>query len=757
MGRTGVFPRTLKMRMQANPKTRAQRVDRWARRVITAAGAIVIAAVILILVLIAAEAVPLFRGAGKTLAATFPAREGREAPPPLAVGIDDYLENGYVLLSDGAFQFLDLATGAPRGARQADPPAGASAVRAVDPVGTGDYALLWDTGAVTVERVRLVPSFTDAGEREIIPELRRLGVFPPPAGAARRSIRASVADNDSPSCLSLLEDDRLVVQFAVRKESLFGEATTTLASVELPLPRPATVTGLAVNATGNRLAAGTADGVLLVWEVTPEGGGRLMDEARLNEASSPVSALQFVYGGESIAVADQSGNYDVYSLVPVTQGRADRRLARLHRLPRPPSPVVGLVASRRHKAVMGVTAAGGLVFDHVTSERRLLTLPPDSGIAQAALSQRANGFVTLGQDGAARAWALDNPHPETSWSTLFGKVWYEGYAGPRYVWQSSSASDDFEPKLSLVPLIFGSVKGTLYAMIFAVPLAVFGALYTSQLTRPEIREVVKPSIEIMAAIPSVIIGFLAALWLAPIFERNLGAVFLSVAVLPLSVLGAILAWQGLRRIRVLRPVERGHEFLAIAPVVVGGVILAGVLGHVLEGALFGGDLKQWLWREHAVRYDPRNCVVIAFALGFAVIPIIFSISEDAFTNVPRSLTAASLALGASRWQTAWRVVLPSASPGVFAGLMIGLGRAVGETMIVLMATGNTPIIDWSILNGMRTLSANIAVEIPEAPHGGTLYRVLFLSAMVLFLMTFALNTLAETVRHRLREKYARFQ
>jgi phosphate transport system permease protein len=113
-------------------------------------------------------------------------------------------------------------------------------------------------------------------------------------------------------------------------------------------------------------------------------------------------------------------------------------------------------------------------------------------------------------------------------------------------------------------------------------------------------------------------------------------------------------------------------------------------------------------------------------------------------------------LGASRWQTIWRVVLPSASPGIFAAIMIGFGRAVGETMIVLMATGNTPIMDWSIFNGMRTLSANIAVEIPEAPLNGTLYRVLFLCATLLFALTFILNTGAEVIRERLRKKYGRY-
>jgi len=206
----------------------------------------------------------------------------------------------------------------------------------------------------------------------------------------------------------------------------------------------------------------------------------------------------------------------------------------------------------------------------------------------------------------------------------------------------------------------------------------------------------------------------------------------------------------------LQRVERGFEFMAIAPVIMMAVALASWLGPGMEHWLFAGNLKQWLFNEMGTRYDPRNCIIIAFAMGFAVIPIIFTIAEDALSNVPSSLKAASLALGASRWQTVWRVILPSASPGIFAGTMIGFGRAVGETMIVLMATGNTPIMDLSIFNGMRPLSANIAVEIPEAPVDGSLYRILFLSAVILFVMTFIVNTVAELIRQRLRAKYGRF-
>jgi phosphate transport system permease protein len=147
--------------------------------------------------------------------------------------------------------------------------------------------------------------------------------------------------------------------------------------------------------------------------------------------------------------------------------------------------------------------------------------------------------------------------------------------------------------------------------------------------------------------------------------------------------------------------------------------------------------------------------VVGFALGFAVIPIIFTLAEDAFANVPPSLISASLALGATRWQAARTVAIPAASPGLFAALMNGLGRAVGETMIVLMATGNTPVLSLSPFNGMRTMAACIAVELPEAPYGGSLYRVLILTALLLFAMTFVTNTAAAVVAARLRKRFGR--
>jgi phosphate transport system permease protein len=306
-----------------------------------------------------------------------------------------------------------------------------------------------------------------------------------------------------------------------------------------------------------------------------------------------------------------------------------------------------------------------------------------------------------------------------------------------------------------MPLLLGTLKGTLYAMLFSVPLSILAALYVSQLAAPGLRTVVKPIVELMAAIPTVVVGFLAALWLAPRIEKQLAAVLLSSGLLPLGLVAALIIWHLIPKDTRSRLIP-GAELLFMLPFLILAVGLGVALAGPLELAWFAGDIRQWLFDEFGFTYDQRNCIVVGIGLGYAVIPIIFSISEDALSSVPPTLTSAALALGASRWQTALHIILPAASPGIFAAVMLGLGRAIGETMIVLMATGNTPVLDLSIFNGMRTMSAAIAVEIPEAPHGGTLYRVLFLTGSLLFLITFCINTLAAQVSRSLRRRYAQF-
>ena len=370
-------------------------------------------------------------------------------------------------------------------------------------------------------------------------------------------------------------------------------------------------------------------------------------------------------------------------------------------------------------------------------------------------SPKANGAIALDSKGVIHNFGIDNAHPEITYQTLFEPVLYEGYTEPKHIWQSSSGSDDFEPKFGVMPLIFGTLKGTIYAMMLAVPLAVMGAIYVGMFMSPGLRGIIKPVLEIMAALPSVVLGFLAGLWLAPVLEKIFPAVVGMFVFIPLMVSLICLLWNFLP----IPPGLRSYSGLDLSILVV--VILFTVVGclaanNQIESLFFDSNYKTWLLSNFDLQYDQRNALVIAFAMGFCVIPIIFSISEDSISNVPKHLIAGSLAMGATQWQTLSRLVLISASPGIFSALMIGFGRAVGETMIVLMATGNTPILDWSIFNGFRTLSANIAVEMPEAPEGGTLFRTLFLCGLLLFAFTFFINTIAEIVRQRLRQKYSQF-
>ncbi|GAL08589.1 phosphate transport system permease protein PstC [Photobacterium aphoticum] len=321
------------------------------------------------------------------------------------------------------------------------------------------------------------------------------------------------------------------------------------------------------------------------------------------------------------------------------------------------------------------------------------------------------------------------------------------------MWQSTSANDEFEPKLSLVPIVFGTLKAAVYALFFAIPMALAGAIYTAYFMSSRMRRVVKPTIELMEALPTVILGFLAGIWLAPIIETHLIGVLMLLVLLPLGMIVAGAGWMILPS-QWRHRIPNGFHVLLLMPILVLITYGAFSLSTVLEQTHFAGDIRMYLTNEWGLGYDQRNTLVVGIAMGFAVIPTIFSIAEDAIFSVPAHLTNGSLALGATHWQTLTRVVLLTASPGIFSAVMMGLGRAVGETMIVLMATGNTPIMDWNVLEGMRTLSATIAIEMPESEVGSSHYRIMFLAAFVLFVFTFFFNTIAELVRQRLREKYS---
>ena len=265
-------------------------------------------------------------------------------------------------------------------------------------------------------------------------------------------------------------------------------------------------------------------------------------------------------------------------------------------------------------------------------------------------------------------------NPEVMNEANLQKFFVEAQDGPtitdRYIWQPTSE----KPKVSFWPIILGTLKATIVGLLFACPIGVAAALFSSEFAPLKLREVIKPVIELLAGIPSVVMGFFALIVLAT-----------------------------------------------------------------------------WLQNTFGFTYR-LNAVNAGLALGFALVPIVYTISEDGLSAVPRSYREASYALGASRFQTAWKVVLPAAAPAVFASFVLAFGRAIGETMILLMAGGNAAITSLSLLDPLRTLSATIAAEMGEVVVGSAHYSALFFMGTLLFVITFVSNTFGQWVIHGMQRR-----
>lgn len=702
-----------------------------------------------------------------------------------------------------------------------------------------------------------------------------------------------------------------------RRKPVRIERTT----VDLPLE------GVAPEGLPAALAvAGAGDNVMLAW---PDGRClrydlRDLERVQMVESVDLVPApgerlvaLGWMLGRTTLVVGDSRGRVaGWFRTKPYAASTPDGALLQqVHLLEDGAAPVTALSSGQRNRLVVAGDAAGVVRVWQMTTGRLLARLDAPGPVDAVALAPKEDAIVV--RSGATMLqWAFHARHPESGLAALFGKVWYEGYEKPEHVWQSTGGTDDFEPKLGLVPLVFGTLKATAYSMLFAVPIALLAAIFTSEFLGARLRTSVKSVIEIMASLPSVVLGFLAAIVVAPFVQDVVPTVLASFVVVPAVLLLAAHLWQmlpqhvglrlaGLPRVLAMvavfplglalsawvapgmeralfrgdllgwlnhevvvddlaqagvargeppgpegraalaalvagadlpaaqrqgllatagmeaggkRPAEgeaallRGDEvervrathqasawggwaflgfplcvllvllvldrlvsprlrqasrgwtrgkagWVALARLVCGGLaalVLAVVLGHALAslGADPRGDFSYASRGEGALMGSPvqRNALVVGFLMGFAIIPIIYTLAEDALSSVPQHLRLASLGAGATPWQTATRVILPTAASGLFSAVMIGLGRAVGETMIVLMAAGNTSVLDWNMFNGFRTLSANIATEMPEAVVGSTHYRVLFLAAFTLFILTFLLNTLAEAVRQRFRKR-----
>jgi phosphate transport system permease protein len=740
-----------------DPRRWVRRSDSIARAVIIFGGLGIIIAVLLILVLIGAESFPLWRKAQARPTATLKFASAENDPLLLAFP-DPYRVTYVVLRSTGFFQQVDRKTAKVLRTTRVPETQGwriSSAERIsgrdVMALGLEDGRILLVEGNVRVEfkqTGRVVDfSLSLLDQVQVLPEGRQVRFAAAASTSGGRVLFGSSGGSDL-----------FFAWIPQAEESDFpAQETATPPAPELhdlsQRLQGARVTALAVAESGSEAIAATDRGFFVPISIDEAGVATPETPIFIDASPAPITAAAFLLGGQSVVLGDARGRVSSWFRVRSPDNPSVRPYRRIHLFDPMPSGVVTIGVSTRNKGFTTADRQGRLWLRHNTSERTLVGLPGVGGAAvDAGIAPQGNGLFLVSENGILRDYDLRNPHPETSAKTLFGKVWYEGYDRPEFVWQSTGGTDDFEPKFSLTPLMYGTLKATFYALLFAIPTAIAAALYASLFAPAGVRRLVKPVVEIMAALPSVVIGFLAGLWLAPRIERATVGTLMLFPLVPLVMIGCALALRAVPRKFAAR-LTPAREMAILVVLVVFAVWLAYAIGPTVERVVFGGDFKAWLFSSFEERYDPRNSLVIGFAMGFAVIPIIFTISEDAFSNVPRHLSAASLALGASRWQTAVRVVVPTASPGVFSAVMIGFGRAVGETMIVLMATGNTPIMDWSIFNGMRTLSANIAVEIPEAPFGGTLYRILFLASAMLFVMTFVVNTAAEIVRQRLRRKY----
>ena len=721
-------------------------VDRLMALVVGMGGVAVIVAIGLIFMYLLWVVAPLFKPAAMDAAkgyATPHATSPASGTEVMLLGLQDEGEWAYQLTQRGLLMFFNPVTG--KLGEQIDV-TGGTVVRAAAHMEGSKIIVLLADGRLQMIDPQFTVSFTG--------EHRNVAVSVAfPIGEEPNRVEGIEAGADAVDARIHDAGLTVVVRTGRRLQLMHWDALDEGYPLDVPqassvVDSSSAIKAFWLGARGETLFVTGQDGVVNLYDLNDGAAPSLQSRTTLLEGGASLNAVAPLLGGYSLLAADNTGR--------VAQWTALRRAQSLQlvqiRSFTFPAPVLRLLTESGRKGFLALTSTGQLHVAHTTAGRLLASAELGSATVNAmAIDRQGDAALVQSEAGTVRV-AIDNPHPEVSWHSLWDYVWYEGYQAPILAWQSSAADDDFEPKFSLTPLAFGTLKGAFYALLFALPMAILGAIYTAYFMAPSLRAWVKPGIEIMAALPTVVLGFLAGLWLAPLVEGNLMAVFSLFVILPLGFLLIGFLWHLLPD-RLTRSADNGWSAAILVMPIALLVTVAFALAPYVELVLFAGDIKSWLKLNLDVDYDQRNCLVVGVAMGLAVIPTIFSIAEDAIYSVPRQLVQGSLALGATQWQTLTRVVLLTASPGIFSAAMIGMGRAVGETMIVLMATGNTPVMDFSMFQGMRTFAANIAVELPESAVNSTHFRVLFLAALVLFALTFMVNTVAELVRQRLRTKY----
>ncbi len=729
--------------------------DVLARYAVTVGGASVILAIALIFFYLLFVVIPLFKSAEIDHVASYSV-ENAGSSETLYLAMEEQSEIGVRFTRSAVAEFYNLDDGSLRYREEIELPAGArvsSFASAALEHGLVVYGL--SNGQAVVVKHQYKVTFPN-DQRKITPQIAYPFGEEPITIDDEGDILSYIAfqnGEEEVTITAATNDGRLLMTHLIKEESMMDEGMFDIEQENLTLNYDSsTLDYLLMGQEQDKIYAIDQSGELSFFNIRDKEEPELEQRLRIVEQGAQVTTVLFLTGGISLLVGDSSGRISQW--FPVRDEHNNKVLTLIRSFGAQDKPIDKIAIESGRKGFVAADREGNIGLYHSTAHRTLLVEPlADTTIHAIAISPRANTMWFEDRNGKMQFWRIHNEHPEVSWSSLWGEVWYESYEEPEYTWQSSSSSSDFEPKYSLVPISFGTLKAAFYAMLVAMPLAILGAIYTAYFMAPKMRNIVKPSIEIMEALPTVILGFLAGLWLAPFIESHLPGIFIMLILVPSAIILAAFSWQLAPR-RLRHAIPEGWEAALLLPVVVIALWVSYGFSPSIETAFFGGDMRHYLSNELGIDFDQRNALVVGLAMGFAVIPTIFSIAEDAVFGVPRHLSHGSLALGATPWQTMWRVVLLTASPGIFSAVMIGFGRAVGETMIVLMATGNTPIMDMSIFQGLRTLSANIAVEVPESEVASTHYRILFLAALVLFAFTFFFNTLAEVVRQRLRKKYS---
>ena len=838
--------------------------DTAARWIIACGGIGTIVAVLTVCVFLVAVVLPLFQSASVSDRKDVPATLAATAVP-ISFVVDEYQLLGTAIAADGTLDILRLDTGKPLEKR--DFLKGQNFTAAAFTVDGENAAFGFPDGKVRIARLGFQTTFLEdaADLPKTVKQLKPGEIAEYQGGivvrTAEKQLRwqQSVAELEDPIDLELgspirlidyaqrpdgpmycvlTEDGKLRLEIVSQRENMLtGELTSTVSHTNLPYVLPPGKKApkyLLLSGQGDNVYVAWEDGQILRFDARDSENPKLAEDLDLiPEPDRKLTELRFMIGRNTLVAGDSAGRVRAFFRIkPDSAETTDGALlVAAHELPGFGSAVTSIGPSNRSRMV-GIGYANGTSRVYYLTNTRLLVETHLHGNQQAqavVLAPKDNGIFVLGQKELAR-WTFDAGYPEATFASLFLPVWYEGYAEPGFAWQSSSGSDDFEPKLSLVPLVFGTLKATVYSMLFGAPLALLAAIYTSEFLSPNTKAKVKPAIEMMASLPSVVLGFLAGIVIAPFLENIVPEVVASLFTVPFALLLGAHLWQMLPQEWNLRLARFRLVFIALS--LPFGVWLGAVAGSWFERLLFAGDFRDWLdgkvgtgiggwvllllpisaivtswgvtrelgpvlrrygagWSRtrwaaldllkflagtvvaiglafavgailDAVGWDPRgtfvgtyvqrNALIVGFVMGFAVIPIIYTIADDALSTVPAHLRSASLGAGATPWQTAVRIIIPTAMSGLFSAVMIGLGRAVGETMIVLMAAGNTPIMEWNVFNGFQTLSALIATELPEAVRNSSHYRTLFLAALSLFVLTFILNTAAEIIRLRFRRR-----